>query len=184
MGSQKGYTLWKARGSAYTLNTSRFFKLVLENISGQGAGGGTGSQFLCHFVTFIYCLNIIDLEILNFKTSRNTRWRTPEKSDKVSKVTGAVKHTIYKLNVEPTFVTSTISVFLGIPPPHHVLGETMRREEDVILLQLRDKLLLGDERSKLLVALVVRDIFEQAFDFGILVFFVEALISLDLDTLW
>ena len=60
----------------------------------------------------------------------------------------------------------------------------MRREEDVILLQLRDKLLLGDERSKLLVALVVRDIFEQAFDFGILVFFVEALISLDLDTLW
>ena len=53
----------------------------------------------------------------------------------MSKVTGAVKHAIYKLNVQPTSVTSTIFVFLGIPPPYHVLGEAMRREEDMILLQ-------------------------------------------------
>ena len=105
MGSQKGYTLWKARGSAYTLNTSRFFKLVLENISGQGAEGGTGSQFLCHFVTFIYCLNIIDLEILNFKTSRNTRWRTPEKSDKVTKV--------FLADNNPLSLFGLISIYIG-----------------------------------------------------------------------
>jgi hypothetical protein len=57
----------------------------------------------------------------------------------------SVKHTIYKLNVQPTSVTSTISVFLGIPPPYHVLGETVGRDEDMILLQLGDKLLLADE---------------------------------------
>ena len=64
------------------------------------------------------------------------------------------------------------------------LGYTMRREEDMILLQLVDKLLLGDERSIFLIPLEVGNIFEQAFDFGLLVFFVEALISLDLDTRW
>jgi hypothetical protein len=57
------------------------------------------------------------------------------KSHEVSEITRAVKHTIYKLNVYPTFVTSTISFFPGIPPPYHVLGEAMRREEDMILLQ-------------------------------------------------
>ena len=57
----------------------------------------------------------------------------------------------------------------------------MRREEDMILLQLVGELLLGDERS---IRLVVCNIFEQAFDFGILLFFLEELISLDLDTLW
>ena len=54
----------------------------------------------------------------------------------------------------------------------------------MILLQLPDKLLLGDERSIFLIPLEVGNIFEQAFDFGLLVFFVEALISLDLDTRW
>ena len=101
----------------------------------------------------------------------------------MAKVTGAVKHTIYKLNVQPTSITSTISVFLGIPPPYHVLGETVGRDEDMILLQLVDELLLGDERSIFLVTLEVGNIFEQPFDFGILVVFVEALISLDPDTL-
>ena len=38
--------------------------------------------------------------------------------------------------------------------------------------------------SIFLIPLEVCNIFEQAFDFGLLVFFVEALISLDLDTLW
>ena len=66
-------------------------------------------------------------------------------SGKVSEITGAVKHTIYKLNVQPTFVTSTIPFFPGIPPPYHVLGEAMRREEDMILLQLVYELFLGDE---------------------------------------
>tara|TARA_B110000977_G_scaffold189136_1_gene258226 strand:- start:1004 stop:1159 length:156 start_codon:yes stop_codon:yes gene_type:complete len=51
----------------------------------------------------------------------------------------------------------------------------------MILLQLVGELLLGDERS---IRLVVCNIFEQAFDFGILLFFLEELISLDLDTLW
>ena len=86
-----------------------------------------------------------------------------EKSRKVakmSKVTRAVKQTIYKLNVQPTSVTSTISVFLGIPPPYHVLGETVGRDEDMILLQLGDKLLLADEWSIYLVTLEVGNIFE------------------------
>jgi hypothetical protein len=59
----------------------------------------------------------------------------------------------------------------------------MRREEDMILLQLVDKLLLGDERSIFLIPLEVGNIFEQAFDFGLLILLVEALISLPLDAL-
>jgi len=70
-----------------------------------------------------------------------------------------VKRAIYKLNVQPTSVTSTISVFLGISPPYYVLGETVGRDEDMILLQLGDKLTLGDERF---ISLVVGNIFERA----------------------
>ena len=54
---------------------------------------------------------------------------------------------------------------------------------DPVFLELPDKLFLCHKRSKLLITLVVGNIFEQAFDFGLLVFFVEALISLLPDTL-
>jgi hypothetical protein len=55
---------------------------------------------------------------------------------------------------------------------------------DPVFLELPDKLFLCHKRSKLLIPLEVGNIFEQAFDFGLLVFFLEALINLDLDTLW